>query len=100
MSQVLSQVVASRSGESDAHEQNAGYGEKADLIGRRISIGELMTLWDEGNGIAIYSDWDDEVPYIITSKMDFFDIQDQVFECFHVDNGSEDERFIEVVVVQ
>ena len=69
-----------------------------DLIGRKMNINDLMDLWDEGWGIAIYSDWDDEAPYIITRKSDFFDIRDEIFECFHASNKKEDEKFIEVVV--
>ncbi|RLG32795.1 hypothetical protein DRN97_06535 [Methanosarcinales archaeon] len=69
-----------------------------DLVGKKLNIRELMELWDQGWGIAIHMDMDDEAPYIISRKSDFFDIHDQVFECFHADDDSEDEKFIEVVV--
>jgi len=70
-----------------------------DLIGRKMNIGELMNLWGEGWGIAIYSDWGDEAPNIISRKSDFFDISNELFECFHADDSDgDDEKFIEVVV--
>ncbi|RKY41370.1 MAG: hypothetical protein DRP85_06530 [Candidatus Makaraimicrobium thalassicum] len=69
-----------------------------DLIGRKISINDLMNLWDEGWGIAVHVDTNDESPYIIEKKSDFFDIGAELFECIHADDDSEDEKFIEVVV--
>jgi len=45
--------------------------EKAkDLIGRKMSIKDLMNLWDEGWGIAVHVDMNDESPYIIEKKSD------------------------------
>jgi len=69
-----------------------------DLIGRKLNIGELMKFWDEGWGIAVHVDMNDESPYIIEKKSDIFDIGTELFECFHADDDSEDEKFIEVVV--
>ncbi|RLG31966.1 hypothetical protein DRN97_08475 [Methanosarcinales archaeon] len=74
--------------------------EKAkDLIGRKMSIKDLMNLWDEGWGIAVHVDMNDESPYIIEKKSDLFDIGAELFECFHADDSDgDDEKFIEVVV--
>ena len=70
-----------------------------DLIGRKMNIGELMKLWNEGWGIAVHVDMNDESPYIIEKKSDFFDIGAELFECFHADDSDgDDEKIIEVVV--
>ena len=93
--EIDTQVVASESGESDAREGNA-----ENLIGRKMSINDLMNLWDEGWGIAVHVDMDDESPFIVEKKSDFFDIGAELFECFHADDSDgDDEKFIEVVVI-
>ena len=51
-------------------------------------------------GIAVHVDMNDESPYIITRKSDFFDIHAKLFECFHADDDSEDEKFMQVVMVE
>ena len=71
-----------------------------DLICKKIDIQELMKLWDQGWGIAIHTRLDDESPYIITRKSDFFDIHAKLFECFHADDDSEDEKFMQVVMIE
>jgi len=71
-----------------------------DLICKKINIQELMELWDHGWGIAVHVDMDDESPYIIERKSDFFDIHAKLFECFHADDDSEDEKFMQVVMVE
>ena len=76
-----------------------GVGAK-ELIGKKLNIKKLMELWDQGWGIAIHTDMNDESPYIITRKSDFFDIHGKVFECFHADDDSEDEKFMEVVIIE
>jgi len=39
-----------------------------DLVGKKLNIRELMELWDQGWGIAIHMDMDDEAPYIINGS--------------------------------
>jgi len=93
--EIKNQVVASESGESDVRRRNA-----ENLVGRKMNIKELMNFWDEGWGIAVHVDMDDESPFIVEKKSDFFDIGAELFECFHVDNSDgDDEKFIEVVVI-
>jgi len=71
-----------------------------DLICKKINIQELMELWDQGWGIAVHTKLDDESPHVITRKSDFFDVHGEVFECFHADDDSEDEKFMQVVMVE
>jgi len=74
--------------------------EARDLVYKKIDIKELMELWDRGWGIAVHVDMNDESPYIITRKSDFFDIHAKLFECFHADDDSEDEKFMQVVMIE
>jgi len=71
-----------------------------DLMCKKMDINQLMELWDQGWGIAIHVDMDDESPYIIERKSDFFDIHAKLFECFHADDDSEDEKFMQVVMIE
>jgi len=57
-------------------------------------------IWDQGWGIAVHVDMDDESPYIITKKSDFFDIHAKLFECFYAFDDSEDEKFMQVVMIE
>ena len=70
-----------------------------DLIYKKLSIEELLKLWDQGWGIAVHVSMDDESPYIITRKSDFFDIHGNVFECFFA-GEDKDEKFMQIVIVE
>ena len=70
-----------------------------DLIYKKLSIEELLKLWDQGWGIAVHVSMDDESPHIITRKSDFFDIHARAFECFYA-GEDKDEKFIQVVIVE
>jgi len=72
--------------------------EAKDLIGKKLNLEQLMQMWDDGWGIAIHVDDNDEAPFIIERKSDFFDIHGQSFECFHADDDDKTEKFIEVVM--
>jgi len=81
-------------------ERNTNNPKARDLICKKISINQLMELWDQGWGIAVHTRSDDESPYIITRKNDFFDIHAKLFECFHADDDTEDEKFMQVVMIE
>jgi len=81
-------------------ERNTNNPKARDLVCKKIDIQELMELWDQGWGIAVHVDMDDESPYIIERKSDFFDIHAKLFECFHADDDSEDEKFMQVVMIE
>ena len=81
-------------------ERNTNNPKARDLVCKKMDINQLMELWDQGWGIAIHVDMNDESPYIIERKTDFFDIHAKLFECFHADDDSEDEKFMQVVMVE
>jgi|GEM_PF-2976725 len=86
--------------EAQSGERNINNPVAKELIERKISIEKLMELWDRGWGIAVHIDMDDESPYIIEKKSDFFDIHAKLFKCFHADDDREDEKFIDVVIIK
>jgi len=91
----MARVEKARGGERSIKNPKA-----RDLVYKKIDIKELMELWDQGWGIAVHVDMNDESPYIITRKSDFFDIHAKLFECFHADDDNEDEKFMQVVMIE
>jgi len=86
--------------EAQGGERNIKNPKARDLICKKMDINQLMEFWDQGWGIAVHVDMNDESPYIIERKSDFFDIHAKLFECFHADDDSEDEKFMQVVMIE